>query len=104
MSPASFTLRRVPVGSSAEAIAGTTRHAARRNRVAAFMFLSPLRSNVARIERVAQSVAEQVERKHEQEDRQARPNGHPRRVVDVVLGAVEHAAPAGRGRLLAEAE
>ena len=34
----------------------------------------------------------------------ARPDRHPRRVVDEVLGGVQHAAPARRRRLLAEAE
>jgi len=47
-----------------------------------------------RIERVAQPVAEQVERHHQTEDRQPRPNRHPGRVREEVLRRVEHATPA----------
>src|SRR5687767_6951717 len=61
-------------------------------------------SGVPRIERVAQPVAEQVERQHEDENRKPRPDRHPWRLLDVVLRGVEHAAPARRRRLLAEAE
>src|SRR4051812_10797313 len=57
-----------------------------------------------RIQRIAKSVPEEVEGKNEQENRQARPERHPRRLVDVVLGGVQHAAPARRRRLLAQAE
>ena len=39
-------------------------------------------SALARIERVAQAVAEQVERQHQQEDREAGPDRHPRCLVD----------------------
>src|SRR3954464_4348135 len=56
------------------------------------------------IERVAQAVADQVERQHHQENRQPRPDRHPRRVGEETLRGVEHAAPGWRGRLLAEAE
>src|SRR5882672_5309563 len=59
---------------------------------------------MTRIKRITQSIPEKVERKHQKENRQARPDRHPGRVVDVVLGGVQHAAPARRGRLLAEAE
>jgi len=45
-----------------------------------------------RIQRVAQAVAQQVERKHQQEDRQARPDRHPRRPIEIVARCVEHAA------------
>src|ERR1700720_2323868 len=63
-------------------------------------WLAPL--SVPRIERVAQAVADEIERQHQQKNRQTRPYRHPRRVVDVVLGGVEHAAPRGSGRLLTE--
>src|SRR6516162_6414849 len=56
------------------------------------------------IERVAQPVAEQVERQHQAEDRQARPHRHPWRLTEEVARYVEHAAPARRRRLLAESE
>src|SRR4051812_20016511 len=59
---------------------------------------------LARVERVAQSVSQQIEREHEQEDRQPWPYRHPRRVVDVVLRGVQHAAPARRRWLLSETE
>src|SRR5258708_37342014 len=38
-------------------------------------------SSASRIERVAQAVAEQVEGKHQQKDRQPGPDRHPGRVV-----------------------
>ena len=59
---------------------------------------------LARVERVAQAVAEQIERQHHEEDRKARPDRHPRRLGQEALRRVEHAAPGRRGRLLAEAE
>ena len=58
-----------------------------------------------RVERASRkAVAEQVEGQHQQEDREPRPDRHPRRLVDVVLRGVEHAAPARRRRLLAQSE
>ena len=41
------------------------------------------------IEGVAQPVAKQVERQHQTEDREARPNRHPRRLTKKVPGGVE---------------
>ena len=57
----------------------------------------------ARIERVAQPVAQKVEAQHHEEDRDARPHRHPGRLAQEVLGGVEHRAPTWRRRLLAEA-
>ena len=65
-------------------------------------WLAPL--SVPWVERVAQAVADEIERQHQQKNRQTGPYRHPRRVVDVVLGGVEHAAPRGRRRLLTEAQ
>src|ERR1700693_2485803 len=71
-------------------------------RVSLSPMLDGLRSplSVPRIEGVAQAVTQQVEREHQQEDGNSRPYRHPGCVLDVVLGGVEHASPAGRGRLL----
>src|SRR6185437_1800249 len=57
-----------------------------------------------RVERVAQPVAEEVEREHQEKDRQTRPHRDPGRLRDEMAGGVEHAAPARAGRLLAEPE
>src|ERR1700730_15085409 len=61
-------------------------------------------SPFAWIERVAQAVANQVERQHHQEYREARPQRHPWRVGQEALRCIEHAAPGWGRRLLAEAE
>ena len=50
-----------------------------------------------RIEGVAQTVAQQIERQHQAEDRQAWPHCHPRRLRQEILRS-----PARRRRLLAE--
>src|ERR1700730_11958385 len=75
-------------------------------RVSLYPMIEGLRSSlsVPRVERVAQAVAQQVEGKNQQEDRDSRPDRHPGRVLDVVLGGVEHASPAGRRWLLPEAQ
>src|SRR5438552_429185 len=62
------------------------------------------RSTRARIERVAQSIAEQVEGKNGEKNCQSRPHCHPRRIDQKALRGIEHAAPRRRGRLLAKAE
>src|SRR5215468_5199930 len=59
---------------------------------------------VARVERVAQPVTEEVEGEDDGEDRGAGPHRHPRRLVEEVLRGVEHAAPGWRRRLLTKAE
>jgi hypothetical protein len=64
----------------------------------------PAPSAAARVERIAQTVAKQVERQHQGEDRQTRPHRHPRRLRDEVFGRVQHAAPGRIGWLLAEAQ
>src|SRR5437016_14530551 len=64
----------------------------------------PMRSDAPRVERVAKAVADEIERKHQQEYRETWPYRHPRGVVDVVLRRVEHAAPARRWRLLSKSE
>src|SRR5215472_9521551 len=65
---------------------------------------STVRSIAARIEGVAQPVADQVERQHQTEYREPRPHRHPRRLAEEVAGDVQHAPPTRRRRLLAEAE
>src|SRR6185369_2047056 len=50
--------------------------------------------DVARVEGVAEPITQQIEREHDEEYGRAGPHCHPRRVVDVVLRGVEHAAPA----------
>ena len=48
---------------------------------------------MARVERVVQAVTEQVERQHEQEDREAGSDRYPWRLVHVVArGALDHGA------------
>ena len=59
---------------------------------------------VARVERVAQPVAQKVEAQHHQEDRGAGLERHPGRLFEEVLGGVQHRAPGRRRRLLAQAE
>src|SRR5262249_5897976 len=60
------------------------------------------RSTRARIERVAQAVADQVEGKNSKKNCKPRPNGYPGRIDEETLGGIEHAAPRRRGRLLAK--
>src|ERR1700680_3681862 len=55
---------------------------------------------VPRVERVAQAVADEIERQHQQKNGHSGPYRHPRCIVDVVLGSVEHASPGGRRWLL----
>ena len=55
------------------------------------------RSTRARIERVAQSVAEQIEGKNGEKNCQPWPDCHPRRVDQKALRGIEHAAPEGAG-------
>src|SRR5437868_3838901 len=62
------------------------------------------RSTRARIERVAQAIAEQVEGKNGEKNCQSWPDCHPRRIDQKALRGIKHAAPRGRGRLLAKAE
>src|SRR5262249_47303635 len=62
------------------------------------------RSTRARIERVAQAVADQVEGKNSKKNCKPRPNRHPGRIDEETLGGIEHAAPRRRGRLLAKAQ
>ena len=69
--------------------------------LAAIVWLKP-RSPLPWIKRIAQAVADQVERQHHKKNRQSRPNRHPRRVGQEALRGIEYAAPGGRGRLLAE--
>src|SRR3546814_16036239 len=61
-------------------------------------------SDLARVEGIAQIVAEEIEAEHDKEDRRAGPPGHPGRLGEEVLRYVQHGAPARRRRLLAEAE
>jgi hypothetical protein len=61
-------------------------------------------SSLPRIQRVAQAVADQVERQHHKEDREPRPDRHPGGIGQEALGDVQHAAPGWRRRLLTEAE
>src|ERR1700738_1235213 len=56
------------------------------------------------VERVAESVADQVEPKDHHEDRHARECADPRRTQDVFPSGGEHCAPFGSWRLRAEAE
>src|SRR6266542_5713192 len=59
----------------------------------------------ARIERVAEGVAEEVEREHREEDRDAGPGAHPPlQVRQVALRVVDVGSPRRNGRLRAEAE
>jgi hypothetical protein len=57
-----------------------------------------------RVERVAQAVADEIERQHQQKNGQTGPYRHPRCIVDVILGGIEHASPGRRRRLLAKAQ
>src|SRR4051794_71896 len=59
-------------------------------------------SALPRVQRIAQSVADQIERQHHQKNRKSRPNRHPWRVGEEALCGIEHAAPGGRRRLLTE--
>src|SRR6185503_14913035 len=59
---------------------------------------------VSRIEGVAQAVAQDVQGHDDPEDHQARVERHPRRLREIALGCVEHAAPGRRGRLLDQAQ
>src|SRR6266849_2336259 len=53
----------------------------------------------ARVERIAQPVAEEVDGQHGQHDGEAGEGGEPPRGGDVVPSIREHPAPRGRGRL-----
>src|SRR5205085_2253630 len=55
------------------------------------------------VERVAQAVADEVERQHREEDRKPRPYRHPRRGGQKALRRIQHAAPGRRRRLLPQA-
>ena len=56
------------------------------------------------IQRIAQPVAEQVERQHGEQDRKARKRQHPPRALIELQRAGQHRAPFRRRRLRAEAE
>ena len=58
------------------------------------------RSPLPRIERVAQAVADEVERQHHEEDRQSRPQRHPRRVGQEALRGVQEYAELIYGLIL----
>src|SRR5688572_28276672 len=65
----------------------------------------PLRRPEARVERVAQRVAEEVEAEHRERDRDPRRDGEPRRALEELhAGPAEHEAPGGHGLGDAEAE
>src|SRR5438477_561956 len=66
--------------------------------------ICPPPSSRAWIERVAQAIAEQVERQHGEENCQSRPDGHPRRIDQKPLRRIEHTPPRRRGWLLPKAE
>jgi hypothetical protein len=53
----------------------------------------PACSPRSRIERVSQPIADEIERQHGQEDRQSRPDRHPRRIDEKSLRRIQHAAP-----------
>src|SRR3546814_8399728 len=61
-------------------------------------------SDLARVEGIAQTVAEEIEAENDKEDCRAGPPGHPGRLGEEVLRYVQHGAPARRRRLLAEGE
>src|SRR5207247_7806799 len=58
----------------------------------------------ARVEGVADRVAEDVRGEHRQEDARPGQEDQPRRVDEVLLRVAEHVPPARRGRVDAEAE
>src|SRR5690606_33286514 len=64
---------------------------------------TPSRLALARIERLANPVAEQVEGEHRQHDGESRIQHDPRRAVEIVAPRGQHGAPLGRRRLGAEA-
>src|SRR5690625_1977167 len=66
--------------------------------------LSDPHRSVARIEHVAQGVSHQIDAQHCKEDREARPEGHPGRCLQVAYADSQHRAPARRRRLYAETE
>src|SRR5687767_5520798 len=67
--------------------------------------IPPLRRPEARVERVAQRVAEEVEAEHRERDRDPRRDGEPRRALEELhAGPAEHEAPGGHGLGDAEAE
>ena len=96
-------LRGQRLRSGHHAALGVDRVAARGVGVVQSVEIKHKNSLLTGVQGVAQTVAQQVERKDQQENRQTRPHGHPGGVVHVVFGGVEHAAPAGRGRLLTQA-
>src|SRR6516162_10318540 len=62
------------------------------------------RSTRARIERIAKSIADQVEGKNSKKNCKPWPNCHPGRIDEETLGGIEHAAPRRRWRLLAKTQ
>src|SRR6266850_6822540 len=65
---------------------------------------SDLADDVPWIERVAQAVADEVDRYHREEDEEPGEERDPRRLVHVRGRVVQHVAPRRRGRLDAQAE
>src|SRR5262249_5308100 len=61
-------------------------------------------SCIARVQHVAQAVAEQVATKHGETDEGARPDRHPRRVGDKAACGIQRRPPAWRWRLLAQSK
>jgi len=57
-----------------------------------------------RIESIPQTIAQEVEPKNQHGDRQTGHEREVRRIEQVGTAAVQHGAPAGRGRLDAEAK
>src|SRR4051794_26442991 len=57
-----------------------------------------------RIERITQTVTEQVEAEDGDRDGDAGKDRHPRRGFEEAVAAIEHRAPGGRGRLIAQPE
>src|SRR6478609_1074930 len=58
------------------------------------LLASPLTSAaVARVECIAQAIADQVERQHREKNRKSRPDRHPGCVDQKTLRRIQHAAP-----------
>src|SRR5438045_6859728 len=60
--------------------------------------------HVARVERVAKAVADEIDRYHREEDEEAREDRDPRRLPHVRGRVVQHVAPRRRGRLYPQPE